>query len=89
MGPPRDRHWLISLLKSKLYDTNLFDLSLSAKVGDLVSSTYKIIKTKLPATLRSMSLYLSNRDTEFILFKPVRVSVLVSLFFLSYINFLL
>ncbi|KAL8186710.1 UNVERIFIED_CONTAM: Golgi transport complex subunit 3 [Gekko kuhli] len=46
-----------------------------AKVGDLVSSTYRTIKTKLPLTLRSMSLYLSNKDTEFILFKPVRNNI--------------
>uniref|UniRef100_A0A8D0L9C2 Conserved oligomeric Golgi complex subunit 3 n=1 Tax=Sphenodon punctatus TaxID=8508 RepID=A0A8D0L9C2_SPHPU len=46
-----------------------------AKVNDLVSSTYKTIKTKLPSTLRSMSLYLSNKDTEFILFKPVRNNI--------------
>uniref|UniRef100_A0A6J0UUR3 Conserved oligomeric Golgi complex subunit 3 n=1 Tax=Pogona vitticeps TaxID=103695 RepID=A0A6J0UUR3_9SAUR len=46
-----------------------------AKVGDLVSSTYRTIKTKLPATLQSMSLYLSNKDTEFILFKPVRNNI--------------
>nr|DBA33000.1 TPA: hypothetical protein GDO54_000738 [Pyxicephalus adspersus] len=43
------------------------------KINDLVSSTYKTIKTKLPVTLRSMSLYLANKDTEFILFKPVRL----------------
>lgn len=53
---------------------NIFSL-LSAKINDLVSSTYKTIKTKLPSTLRSMSLYLSNKDTELILFKPVRVSI--------------
>ena len=47
---------------------------LPAKVSDLVASAYKAIKAKLPLTLRSMSLYLSNKDTEFILFKPVRVS---------------
>ncbi|KAJ7324468.1 hypothetical protein JRQ81_017488 [Phrynocephalus forsythii] len=46
-----------------------------AKVSDLVSSTYKTIKTKLPAILQSMSLYLSNKDTEFILFKPVRNNI--------------
>lgn len=46
----------------------------AAKVNDLVATAYKTIKTKLPLTLRSMSLYLSNKDTEFILFKPVRVS---------------
>ncbi|KAG8137740.1 hypothetical protein E2320_004948 [Naja naja] len=45
------------------------------KINDLVSSTYKRIKTKLPSTLQSMSLYLSNKDTEFILFKPVRNNV--------------
>ncbi|KAB1267830.1 Conserved oligomeric Golgi complex subunit 3 [Camelus dromedarius] len=46
-----------------------------AKVGDLVASAYKTIKAKLPLTLRSMSLYLSNKDTEFILFKPVRNNI--------------
>lgn len=39
-----------------------------------MATAYKTIKTKLPLTLRSMALYLSNKDTEFILFKPVRVS---------------
>ncbi|KAG8452311.1 hypothetical protein GDO86_004207, partial [Hymenochirus boettgeri] len=43
-----------------------------AKINDLVCSTYKTMKTKLPPTMRSMSLYLANKDTEFILFKPVR-----------------
>uniref|UniRef100_H0VFP6 Conserved oligomeric Golgi complex subunit 3 n=1 Tax=Cavia porcellus TaxID=10141 RepID=H0VFP6_CAVPO len=46
-----------------------------AKVSDLVAAAYKTIKTKLPLTLRSMSLYLSNKDTEFILFKPVRNNI--------------
>ncbi|XP_039203573.1 conserved oligomeric Golgi complex subunit 3 isoform X1 [Crotalus tigris] len=45
------------------------------KISDLVSSTYRRIKTKLPPTLQSMSLYLSNKDTEFILFKPVRNNI--------------
>ncbi|XP_006927363.2 conserved oligomeric Golgi complex subunit 3 isoform X2 [Prionailurus viverrinus] len=46
-----------------------------AKVCELVASAYKTIKAKLPLTLRSMSLYLSNKDTEFILFKPVRNNI--------------
>ncbi|XP_023369357.1 conserved oligomeric Golgi complex subunit 3 isoform X3 [Otolemur garnettii] len=46
-----------------------------AKVSDLVATAYKTIKAKLPVTLRSMSLYLSNKDTEFILFKPVRNNI--------------
>ncbi|XP_067896281.1 conserved oligomeric Golgi complex subunit 3 [Heterodontus francisci] len=46
-----------------------------AKINDVVSSTYKTIKVQLPLTLRSLSLYLSNKDTEFILFKPVRSNI--------------
>ncbi|XP_061490712.1 conserved oligomeric Golgi complex subunit 3 [Rhineura floridana] len=46
-----------------------------AMIGDLVCSTYKTIKTKLPLTLQRMSLYLANKDTEFILFKPVRNNI--------------
>lgn len=44
-----------------------------AKINDLVTATYRVMKSKLPSILQSMSLYLANRDTEFILFKPVRV----------------
>ncbi|MCI4377991.1 hypothetical protein PGIGA_G00209910 [Pangasianodon gigas] len=46
-----------------------------AKVNDLVMSTYRVMKTKLPLTLQSMTLYLANKDTEFILFKPVRNNI--------------
>uniref|UniRef100_A0A7N8WQ11 Conserved oligomeric Golgi complex subunit 3 n=1 Tax=Mastacembelus armatus TaxID=205130 RepID=A0A7N8WQ11_9TELE len=45
----------------------------AAKINDIVMATYRVMKSKLPSTLQSMSLYLANRDTEFILFKPVRV----------------
>lgn len=46
-----------------------------AKVGELAAGAYKKVKAQLPLTLRSMSLYLSNKDTEFILFKPVRNNI--------------
>lgn len=46
-----------------------------AKINDVVMATYRILKNKLPGTLQSMSLYLANKDTEFILFKPVRNNV--------------
>ncbi|XP_063599673.1 conserved oligomeric Golgi complex subunit 3-like [Penaeus indicus] len=46
------------------------------KVADVVSSSQKNIRTHLPGIQRSMQLYLANRDTEFILFKPIRVNVL-------------
>ncbi|XP_034069171.1 conserved oligomeric Golgi complex subunit 3 isoform X2 [Gymnodraco acuticeps] len=45
------------------------------KINDIVMATYRVMKSKLPSTLQSMSLYLSNRDTEFILFKPVRNNI--------------
>uniref|UniRef100_A0A8C2ZV76 Conserved oligomeric Golgi complex subunit 3 n=1 Tax=Cyclopterus lumpus TaxID=8103 RepID=A0A8C2ZV76_CYCLU len=46
-----------------------------AKINDIVMTTYRVMKSKLPGTLQSMSLYLANRDTEFILFKPVRNNI--------------
>uniref|UniRef100_A0A8C6NRI6 Conserved oligomeric Golgi complex subunit 3 n=1 Tax=Nothobranchius furzeri TaxID=105023 RepID=A0A8C6NRI6_NOTFU len=46
-----------------------------AKINDVVMATYRVMKSKLPGTLQSMSLYLANRDTEFILFKPVRNNI--------------
>lgn len=46
-----------------------------AKINDVVNATYRILKNKLPVTLQSLSLYLANKDTEFILFKPVRNNV--------------
>ncbi|KAG7171455.1 conserved oligomeric Golgi complex subunit 3-like [Homarus americanus] len=48
------------------------------KVADVMSSCQKNIRTHLPNIQRSMQLYLANRDTEFILFKPVRINVLGS-----------
>ncbi|XP_069558770.1 conserved oligomeric Golgi complex subunit 3 isoform X2 [Brachyistius frenatus] len=46
-----------------------------AKINDIVMATYRVMKSKLPSTLQSLSLYLANRDTEFILFKPVRNNI--------------
>ncbi|XP_046902260.1 conserved oligomeric Golgi complex subunit 3 [Hypomesus transpacificus] len=46
-----------------------------AKINDIVMATYRVMKNKLPSTLQSMSLYLANKDTEFILFKPVRNNI--------------
>lgn len=43
-------------------------------IRKVVSETYMLIKSKLPSTLQSMSLFLANKDTEYILFKPVKVS---------------
>ena len=43
------------------------------KVHDVAMETYRNIKTRLPGVQRSMSLYLANRDTEAILFRPIKV----------------
>eukprot|EP00106_Octopus_bimaculoides_P007522 XP_014774964.1 PREDICTED: conserved oligomeric Golgi complex subunit 3-like isoform X2 [Octopus bimaculoides] len=45
------------------------------KLHDIVAESYKNLKSRLPLVQRSMSLYLANKDTEYILFKPVKVSV--------------
>ena len=37
-----------------------------------------LLKSKLTSTLQSMALFLANKDTEYILFKPVKVSSLSS-----------
>ena len=45
----------------------------SENVRKVVSETYMLLKSKLTSTLQSMSLFLANKDTEYILFKPVKV----------------
>jgi hypothetical protein len=44
------------------------------QISSLIQESQRSIKTKLAAIQRSMQLYLSNKDTEFILFRPIRVS---------------
>lgn len=43
-------------------------------ISGLVQEGQRNVKTQLGGLQRSMQLYLSNRDTEFILFRPIRVS---------------
>lgn len=50
----------------------------SENVRKVVSETYMLLKSKLTSTLQSMALFLANKDTEYILFKPVKVSSLSS-----------
>lgn len=46
------------------------------KLRDVVADTYRQLKQRRADIQRKMSLYLTNRDTEFILFKPMKVSPL-------------
>lgn len=42
-------------------------------VGTAVRETQKLMKTVLPSLQRSMQLYLANKDTESILYRPIKV----------------
>nr|CAG4645392.1 EOG090X02EM [Lynceus sp. MCZ IZ 141354] len=41
-------------------------------IGEIVGETHKLLRTRLPSIQRSLQLYLANRETEFILFRPVK-----------------
>ena len=43
------------------------------KVHDVVMETYRRLKKRKLEVQCSMTLYLANRDTEYILFKPIKV----------------
>ena len=45
------------------------------KVSELILAVKRNIRSKLPKLLRNLRLYLANKDTEYILLKPVRISV--------------
>lgn len=45
------------------------------QISSIIQETQRLIKNKLSTLQRSMQLYLSNRDTEFIIFRPIRVSI--------------
>lgn len=46
------------------------------EISVLVNESQKNIKTKVPEIQKSMQLYLANRETEFILFRPIRNNVI-------------
>ena len=48
------------------------------KLHDIVAETYKLLKKSVATVQRSMALYLANRDTEIILFKPIKVKLYIS-----------
>ncbi|XP_053694577.1 conserved oligomeric Golgi complex subunit 3 isoform X2 [Sabethes cyaneus] len=48
------------------------------QISSIIQESIRNIKTKLGALQRSMQLYLSNKDTEFILFRPIRNNIIGS-----------
>ena len=45
------------------------------KLRDVITETYKQLKNRKADVQKSMELYLANKDTEFILFKPIKGGV--------------
>lgn len=43
-------------------------------LANLIVQTVRNIKAKIPEIQKSMKLYLANKETEFILFRPIKVS---------------
>lgn len=52
------------------------DFGKAANVASIVKEAQKNMKSKIPDIQRSMQLYLANRETEFILFRPVKNNVI-------------
>ncbi|XP_072394183.1 conserved oligomeric Golgi complex subunit 3 [Diabrotica undecimpunctata] len=48
----------------------------ASHIASIVKEIQKNMKTKIPQIQRSMQLYLANRETEFILFRPVKNNVI-------------
>ena len=46
------------------------------QISSIIQECLRNIKSKLAGLQRSMQLYLANKDTEFILFRPIRVFLL-------------
>lgn len=50
------------------------------KLSQLISDNIRSLKSKLPVLHRCMSLYLANPDTEYILLRPVKVSLFLKIY---------
>ncbi|XP_004521742.1 conserved oligomeric Golgi complex subunit 3 [Ceratitis capitata] len=46
------------------------------QISSIIQESQRLIKNKLSTLQRSMQLYLSNRDTEFIIFRPIRNNII-------------
>lgn len=52
------------------------DFGKPGTVAQIVKDAQQNIKKRIPEVQRSLQLYLANRETEFILFKPIKNNVL-------------
>ncbi|GFR07921.1 conserved oligomeric Golgi complex subunit 3 [Trichonephila clavata] len=53
----------------------LLEFLLQVNLSQLIADNVRSLKTKLPILQRSMSLYLANPDTEYILLRPVKTHI--------------
>ncbi|XP_050303587.1 conserved oligomeric Golgi complex subunit 3 [Anthonomus grandis grandis] len=67
----------------KVENTTANDLTVKSQsfgkpeyVAGIIKDTQKSIKTHIPEVQRSMQLYLANRETEFILFRPIKNNII-------------
>lgn len=69
---------IILLEKDKWHDANPKEenpLGSAKEVADIIVDVLRVIKFKCPEIQQSMQLYLANKETEFILFKPVKNNI--------------
>lgn len=59
------------------------------KLSQIISDNIRGLKAKLPALHRSMSLYLANPDTEYILLRPVKVSITFFKYVFKYFQYII
>lgn len=70
---------IIKLLeKERLHDASLNQenaLGSAQEIATIVADVLRTIKFKCPEIQQSMQLYLANKETEFILFKPIKINI--------------
>ncbi len=63
---------------SVILNKEIIQKSSAASLNEKVLDSMKNVKKVIPLVQQKMSLYLANKETEFILFKPIRVNILES-----------
>ena len=80
VGPMKEVLDKIKIETSKQIPPKLSSLSwMSTKnLHDVVSDCQKKIKKELPVIQKMLHLYLCNKETEYILFKPIRNEIMIT-----------
>lgn len=74
-----------SITTSDMVETEENKIKIEAqKVAQVVGESLRLIKFRLPSLQQSMQLYLANRETETILFRPIRNNIVATFSQLSH-----